>query len=402
MDRWMKVKNTNISILFFTLVVIMMGFGMIIPIMPFYVKHLGASGSALGLLMATYGVMQFIFAPFWGQLSDRYGRKKILMLGVLGNAATQVLFGLSTQLWMLFAARILSGLLSSATLPTAMAYISDSTTREQRGGGMGIVGAAFGIGMVLGPGLGGWLASESLPLPFFVAGGLSMIAFILIATILPESLPEEKRSISAGKFHGPQIGLMWTSLLGPLGFLLFMAFLLAFGLTNFEAIFGLYSADRYSYTPRLVGILFMVIGITSAVVQGVFTGPLTRRWGEARIIRGSLIASAAGFFILTQVNTLPAVIAAVCFFVVSHSMLNPATSSLISKRTEGRQGLVMGLNNSYQSLGRILGPVWAGLVYDLNMNFPYWSGALVLLLGFGLSLLLLTQEPRPEGLGIAD
>jgi MFS transporter, DHA1 family, multidrug resistance protein len=398
----MKIRNTNIVILFFTLIVIMMGFGMIIPIMPFYVKHLGASGSALGLLMATYGVMQFIFAPFWGQLSDRYGRKKILMLGVLGNAATQVLFGLSTQLWMLFAARILSGILSSATLPTAMAFISDSTTREQRGGGMGMIGASFGIGMVLGPGLGGWLATENLSLPFFIAGGLSIVAFILIAMILPESLPAEKRTAATGKFNGPQLSLMWTSLFGPLGFLLFMALLLTFGLTNFEAIFGLYSADRYGYTPRLVGILFMVIGITSAFVQGVLTGPLTRRWGEANVIRVSLIASAVGFFILTQVNSLPAVIAAVCFFVISNAMLNPANSSLISKRTAERQGLVMGLNNSYQSLGRIIGPVWAGLVYDINLNFPYWSGAVVMLVGFALSLLLLSRKPHTLEMGAAD
>jgi DHA1 family multidrug resistance protein-like MFS transporter len=398
----MKSNNTNIIILFFTLIVIMMGFGMIIPIMPFYVKHLGASGSALGFLMATYGVMQFIFAPFWGQLSDRYGRKKILMLGVLGNAATQVLFGLSTQLWMLFAARILSGMLSSATLPTAMAFISDSTTREQRGGGMGLIGAAFGIGMVLGPGLGGWLASESLSLPFFIASGLSMLAFILIAIFLPESLLKVKRSTDSRRFQGPQPRLMWTSLFGPLGFLLIMAFLLTFGLTNFEAIFGLYAADRYGYSPRLVGILFMVIGITSAFVQGVLTGPLTRRWGEANLIRGSLIASAAGFLFMIQANSLPIVIAAVCFFIVSNAMLNPANSSLISKRTEGRQGLVMGLNNSYQSLGRIIGPAWAGLVYDLNMNFPYWSGTVIFLIGFALSLLLLSQEPQPVEMEATD
>ena len=172
----MRIYNRNILILFFTLVVIMMGFGMVIPIMPFYIKLFGASGSTLGALMATFAVMQFIFAPIWGSLSDRYGRKPLLMLGVLGNAFAQLLFGLSTQLWMLFAARILAGVLSSATLPTAMAYVGDSTSARDRGGGMGILGAAMGVGMVLGPGLAGWLAIGSLSTPFFVAAGLSTLA----------------------------------------------------------------------------------------------------------------------------------------------------------------------------------------------------------------------------------
>lgn len=130
----------------------MMGFGMIIPILPFYVEQFNTGGSTLGLLMATYALMQFIFAPVWGRLSDQHGRKPILMLGILGNAIASLLFGLSTQLWMLFAARALAGILSSATLPTAMAYIGDSTSEEDRGGGMGIMGAAMGVGMVIGPG----------------------------------------------------------------------------------------------------------------------------------------------------------------------------------------------------------------------------------------------------------
>jgi MFS family permease len=128
------LKNKNTWILFFTLIVVMLGFGMIIPIMPFYIKSFGASGSALGALMATYGLLQFLFAPFWGSLSDRYGRKPILLIGVLGNALAQLLFGLSTSLWMLFAARALAGILSSATLPTAMAYIGDTTSEEDRSG----------------------------------------------------------------------------------------------------------------------------------------------------------------------------------------------------------------------------------------------------------------------------
>ncbi len=165
-------QKKNLSILFFTLIVIMLGFGMVIPVMPFLVKSFGASGSAMGTLMASYALMQFLFAPFWGSLSDRFGRKPILMIGVLGNAIAQLLFGLSTELWMLFVARILAGILSSATMPTAMAYISDSTTHKERGGGMGLLGAAMGIGMVIGPG-SGRLAGDTLLIHTIFPGSLS-------------------------------------------------------------------------------------------------------------------------------------------------------------------------------------------------------------------------------------
>jgi len=155
-------NNRNIAILFFTMVVVMIGFGIIIPIMPFYVESFGASGKALGALMAIFSVMQFLFAPLWGSLSDRYGRKPILLIGVFGNALSLVLMGFSSSLWMLFGSRALAGILSSATLPTAMAYIADSTSERDRGAGMGYIGAAMGVGMVLGPGIGGWLAGRSV------------------------------------------------------------------------------------------------------------------------------------------------------------------------------------------------------------------------------------------------
>jgi DHA1 family multidrug resistance protein-like MFS transporter len=295
-------SNRNISILFFTLIVVMLGFGMIIPIMPFYVESLGASGSALGMLMAVYGLMQFIFAPLWGQLSDRVGRRNVIMIGVFGNALAQFLFGMSTQLWMLFAARALAGVLSSATLPTAMAYISDSTEEKDRGGGMGAIGAAMGIGMVLGPGLGGWLAGIDLSFPYFMASVLSLVALIIIYFVLPESLPPERRQHEHSAVQGPRLDVIWKSLWGPVGFLLFMAFLLTFALTNFESIFGLYANDRYGYGPQAVGWILTLVGVTSAVMQGVMTGPLTRRFGEAAVMKAALLGSAAGFFLMTQAD----------------------------------------------------------------------------------------------------
>ncbi len=198
--------HKNIYILAFTLVVVMLGFGLVIPIMPFYVENLGAGGTELGLLVASYAVMRLIFGPVWGSLSDRIGRKPVLMIGMLGYAITMFWFGLATQLWMLFVARSLSGILSSATSPTTMAYISDSTTEKDRGRGMGILGAAIGLGTVIGPGLGGWLAGDSptqagLSFPFFIAGGMSLLALLLIGLLLPESLTEEARG-QAGSTSG--------------------------------------------------------------------------------------------------------------------------------------------------------------------------------------------------------
>lgn len=386
----MESNKKNLAILFFTMVVIMLGFGMIIPVMPFYIKSFGASGKALGTLMAVYGITQFAFAPIWGGLSDRHGRKPILMLGVLGNAIAQLLFGLSTQLWMLFAARALSGILSAATLPTAMAYIGDTTTREQRGGGMGMIGAAMGIGMVIGPGLGGLLGGTNLSAPFFLAAALSFLALILIWLLLPE--PPIVRPAVSGVKKDNQLVTLIKAVTGPIGILLLLSFLLTFGLTNFEAVFGLYAADRYQYGPGQVGMVLTLIGLLSAIVQGGLIGPMIRKIGEVPIIRWALLLSAVGFILMTLPQTFLQVFLATGFFVSFNSLLNPSVASLISKRTPYLQGITMGLNNSYLSLGRIFGPLWAGFAYDLGMNLPFLSGAVIMLVGFFISMFALAPN----------
>jgi len=388
----MQPNSRNVAILFFTLVVVMLGFGIVIPIFPYYIVEFNAGGRELGLLMAVFAVMQFIFAPIWGQISDRVGRKPLLLLGVTGNALSLLLFGLSTQLWMLFVARALGGLLSSATLPTAMAFIGDSTSEENRGGGMGVMGAAMGVGMVIGPGLGGWLAEYSLSLPFFVAAGLSTLALILIFLILPESLPESERSVAVGKLKGPQVGKLWQALLGPIGFLLFMAFLVSFALTNFEGIFGLYALERYGYTAQRVGTILMLVGLISAVVQGGLTGPLTKRFGEAAVIKVSLLGSAIGFGLMLTANTFTGVMLTVGFFVLSNTMLRPAVSSLTSRRAEGGQGVAMGLNSAFMSLGRMVGPVWAGFIFDIDISYPYVTGVIIMFIGFVTAMIWLAQD----------
>jgi DHA1 family multidrug resistance protein-like MFS transporter len=385
-------KNPKLLTLFFTMIVVMIGFGIIIPIMPFYVEHFGVGGTGLGFMMALFSTMQFIFSPFWGSLSDRYGRKKIMLIGAFGSGLSLILSGLAPNYWLLVAARGLGGILSAATMPTAMAYVSDSTDERGRGAGMGLIGAAMGVGMVLGPGLGGWMSEISLAAPFFLAGGLGLLSMVPIWFILPESLPDSQRTQGKVALHGPQLGELWRALRGPVGFLLFLAFLVNFALANFESVFGLYAGARYAYGPQQVGTIMMVIGIVSSLVQIMLTGPATHRFGENWVIKASLIASVLGFVLMTLAETSAIILLTVGFFVFTNAMLRPAIMSLTSKMAQTGQGVALGMNNAYQSLGRMVGPLWAGMMFDLNINFPYWSAAVIMLGTFAYALWVMRPQ----------
>jgi DHA1 family multidrug resistance protein-like MFS transporter len=392
----METSNRRqVLILSFALVVVSLGFGMVIPLFPFYVDRLGGGGKELGLLIAIASLTELLFGPLWGGISDRVGRRPILMLGLVGYGLSSLLFGLSTELWMLYASRALSGVLSAATASTAMAYIGDSTSDEDRGGGMGILGAAMGLGIILGPGFGGWLGGISLATPFFAAAGLSLASMALILCLLPESLPPEARQATGHEVKANQLGELWRALFSsigsPIGILLFMAFLASFGLANFEAVFGLYALEKFSYGPERVGMILAVVGLVSAVGK-VFTGSLTRRWGDAAVIKTSLLTGSIGYLVLLLANTYPTILLSTGFFVLSKTFLRPAVLSLTSKQSPIGQGAAMGLSNSAMSLGRIVGPIWAGFIFDVNYDYPYLSGAAILFIGFLLSLLWVSQR----------
>lgn len=380
----------NLYILAFSLVVVMLGFGIVIPIMPFYVERLGAGGTELGLLVASYAVMRLICGPVWGSLSDRVGRKPVLMVGIFGYGITMILFGLATKLWMLFVFRTLSGILSSATSPTTMAYIGDSTPEKERGQGMGILGAAVGVGTIFGPGLGGLLAGENLTTPFFIAGGMSFFALLLIWLFLPESLEAAARHGTGGKKR-LTAREMWRAASGSIGSLLLMAFLASFGLTAFFGIFGLYALQKYNAGPEAVGGIMMVFGLVTALAQGLLVGPLTRHWGETRVIQAGLVATAAGFLFIALSNTFITFLLAIGLFTLAIAVLSPAVSAQTSSLTTLEQGLTMGLSNAAQSLGRIAGPLLGGVVFDISLEYPNYLGAIVMGIGFVVSLFTLTK-----------
>jgi DHA1 family multidrug resistance protein-like MFS transporter len=385
-------QRGKILILSFAMVVVMLGFGMVIPIFPFYIEHMGAGGSELGLLIATSALLEFVFGPLWGSISDRIGRRPVLSIGMVGYALSTFLFGISTQLWMLFASRALSGILSSATVTSALAYVSDNTSGDERGGGMGKLGAAMALGLMLGPGAGGWLGSETLSLPFFVASGMAVVSLLLILILLPESLPGEKRA-PVGELNTVRVRGLWRAISGPLGFSLFMVMLFSFALTNFESVFGLYALKRFAFGPGQVGAILMVVAVVSTIGKAALTGPATKRWGEARVIKGSLLAGSLGFLVLLWADSYLTILLATAFFILSKTLLRPAAFALISKQAEGGQGTALGVSNSFMSLGRILGPIWAGFIFDVNLSYPYLSGSILMLVCFFLSLWWMKTDP---------
>ncbi len=396
----MKPQRGPIAILFACLVIVMLGFGIVMPLMPFYVTHFGASGSALGLMMALYSLMQFVFAPIWGRLSDRIGRKPVLLIGIAGFAISFMLQGLSQNLFQFILARTLAGILSSAALPTAMAYAADTSSEKDRSGAMGMMGAAMGLGMIFGPLLGGVLTHVQLPLPaglagllqttvdattgqtislsvpYLAAALLALAALPLIIAFLPESLSAaSRREIVHSK--DSQLRQLTGALRGPLAFLYVMAFLLTFALANMESVLGLYAKDNYGMGPSEVGVLLGAIGVLSVLQQGILIRPLTHRIGEGNVLKSGLVVGIAGMLGLALLRSPAGLVISAAVFTLGNSLLWPSVSSLISQRATTGQGAALGLAQSFQSLGRAAGPLWAGAVYDINPAFPFLSGALM-------------------------
>ncbi len=391
-------ENTNrrgLILLFMTMFIVMLGFGVILPILPYYAENMGASATTLGLLFATYSIIQFFFSPIWGQVSDRVGRKTPMIAGLLGFSLSFALFGLATQLWMLFAARILGGLLSAAALPSVMAYITDTTDEEHRGSGMGLLGASMGLGVTFGPVIGGFLGQINQQLPFFFAAGLGVVIAVAVFFALPESLPEEARDKSEGSLR-PGLGLrnVFLALSGPLGFIMIIAFLASFASANLEATFALFTEVSLGFGEAQMGVIFGAMGITMALTQGLLVGPWINRWGEMRMIQIGLVASAIGFVLLLFAFNIWTVVAIMVIMGVGNAALRPAVNSLVSKRTPaGRQGNMMGIVNSYNSLGRIFGPIVGGLLFDsLGFRSPYIFGALIFFMSYLISIPLFRRN----------
>jgi multidrug resistance protein len=392
----MRTTNRHaVIILFLTMFIVMVGFGVIMPILPFYAESMGATATHLGLLFASYSVVQFIFSPIWGQMSDRVGRKPMILLGLIGFGVSFFLFGMATSLWMLFAARLLGGILSAATLPTVMAYIADTTDEKGRGGGMGILGAAMGMGITFGPVIGGFLGEQSPSLPFYFSALLALAVAVFAFFLLPESRSMEQRQQSrATPRRRSNIVEVVLALRGPIGFILVLAFLASFASANLEGTFALFSEAHLGFGESEMGLVFGTMGIVMALTQGLLVGRFINRWGEERMIQVGLLSSALGFICLVATFNMASILFVIAIMGLGNATMRPAVNSLASKLVSAdEQGSAMGVVNSYNSLGRVFGPVVGGVLFDaFGYQWPYIVGSVLFFLILSGSFFLFNRN----------
>ena len=349
----------------------MLGFGIIIPNLAYYAKEIGATTTEIALLMSIYSGMQLLFAPIWGRLSDKHGRKPAILLGLLGNAAALIGFGVATDYVWLFIARSAAGIASAAVLPSVMAYVADITTSEERGKGMGLMGAAMGLGFILGPAIGGVMGSHDMP--FFVAGGLSLLTFLFALILLPESLQKQLADEALADRHewiSPREIFRQTPLKSPLTPLFLVAFFSTFSFAGLEMTFPLFIEDKWNYGEREMGWMFMVMGAIVVPLQGGLLGRLINTFGERRIVLTGLLLNALGMVLLLTASSFATLTVYLTITGIGNQLIRPTNTSWISKQTRIGQGAAIGIMDAFLSLGRILGPLLGGWLYAKEAS-PY-------------------------------
>ena len=349
----------------------MLGFGIIIPNLAYYAKEIGATTTEIALLMSIYSGMQLLFAPIWGRLSDKHGRKPAILLGLLGNAAALIGFGVATDYVWLFITRSAAGIASAAVLPSVMAYVADITTSEERGKGMGLMGAAMGLGFILGPAIGGVMGSHDMP--FFVAGGLSLLTFLFALILLPESLQKQLADEALADRHewiSPREIFRQTPLKSPLTPLFLVAFFSTFSFAGLEMTFPLFIEDKWNYGEREMGWMFMVMGAIVVPLQGGLLGRLINTFGERRIVLTGLLLNALGMVLLLTASSFATLTVYLTITGIGNQLIRPTNTSWISKQTRIGQGAAIGIMDAFLSLGRILGPLLGGWLYAKEAS-PY-------------------------------
>jgi MFS family permease len=414
------MKRSPLPVILLTVFIDLVGFGIVIPILPYYAKEYGASAVGATALLSIFSAAQFLMAPLWGRFSDQVGRRPVLLFAMTATATSYVVMGLAPTLAWLFIARAGAGA-AGGSISAAQAYMADITAPEDRAKGMGLIGAAFGLGFILGPAIGGILTSEAprigaaiggsvggyvsvhhIALPMFFAAALSGVNILMALVRLPESLSPELRRMVAGR-RVPRFRALAGALARPhLRSLLAVFGLATIGFSMMESTFALFMKERLGLNASQVAYVFVFVGLLAVIVQGGLISRLTRRFGEWRLLPVGLATVSVGLLGLTQAGSLGAMLLTSAFIAIGNALTTPSLNALISRTAAAHeQGGTLGVSQSVGALSRILGPLLGGALFGLSVTATYVGGAVLLLCALAVTTLT-SPRASPNAESIAQ
>ncbi|MEH7097980.1 multidrug efflux MFS transporter NorA [Neobacillus vireti] len=378
----MKTRKVTLGLLLINLFIAFLGIGLVIPVLPTLMDELGITGETVGYLTAAFALAQLLVSPIAGKAADRIGRKIMIVIGLFIFGLSELIFGIGKGIEMLFISRILGGISAAFIMPAVTAFIADITDLESRPKALGFMSAAISTGFIIGPGIGGFLAEFGTRIPFFFAGALGTIASILSIILLsePNRNDDYNEQVPNDKFGFKRI-------FSQKYFLAFiLIFIASFGLAAFESFFSLFVDHKFQFKPSDIAIVITGGGIFGAVAQVLLFDRLTRIWGEIKLIRYCLILSALLVFLMTVVHSYFSILLVTFIVFVGFDLFRPAVTSYLSNIAGNEQGFVGGMNSMFTSLANISGPILGGILFDIDINYPYYFATVILTLGIAITL----------------
>ncbi|MBS4189498.1 multidrug efflux MFS transporter NorA [Bacillus sp. FJAT-49705] len=377
----MQKQNITLAILLMNLFIAFLGIGLVIPVTPTIMNELNISGSVVGYMVASFAITQLMVSPIAGRWVDQFGRKRMIVIGLFIFSISEFLFGIGKNVEVLFISRVLGGVSAAFIMPAVTAFIADITTIKTRSKALGYMSASISTGFIIGPGIGGFLADISTRLPFFFAAACGLLAAVLSIITLrePERNPENK------EVEGQKTG--FKRIFAPMYFIAFMIILISsFGLASFESLFALFVDHKFGFTPKDIAIIITGGAIVGAMVQVALFDRLTKSVGEIRLIRYSLIFSTILVFLLTMAKSYFLILLITVLVFVGFDLMRPAVTTYLSKIASDEQGFVGGMNSMFTSIGNVFGPIIGGILFDIDLNYPFYFATVVLAIGIGLTL----------------
>lgn len=359
------------------------GFGIIIPIIPDYLKMIGEGGTAAGLMISVFAGAQLLMSPIAGKWADVYGRRLMIILGLIGFTVSMGVFYLSDNLTVLLISRAIGGVGAALLIPAIFAYVADITTLKQRAKGNSYISAAMSLGIVIGPGIGGFFAEFGLKAPLLLSAIVSFVAVISSIILLKE--PDREPYVQTSESESLPRQLV-SSTRKPYFFVLVINLVMAFGLMAYESVLGLFVSETFSATPQQIAVMITGTGIVSVIVQLFAVDRIVSLLGEIKVVLIFIMLAALGFLFSLFAGSYTIFFAVTLIIFLSTSILRPVLNTLVSKMADKEQGFAMGMNNAYMSIGNIVGPTLAGIAFDIDMRYPFVMGLVLLLVTFAGTL----------------